>query len=99
MPSLRIVLGLLSLYVVLYAAGWGPLSLQQQTLAGSKRPNIVMVLTDDQDLHMDSLAYMPHVQKFIAEQGTCPSIISAPMHCAALLTSLFGLANFLTTPM
>lgn len=53
-----------------------------------KQPNIVFVLTDDQDLHMDSLAYMPRLKKHLADQGTtftrhyctvalcCPSRVS-----------------------
>ncbi|CZT23448.1 related to ARS-1 arylsulfatase [Ramularia collo-cygni] len=53
-----------------------------------KQPNIVFILTDDQDLHMDSLSYMPHLKKYIADQGTtfqnhyctvalcCPSRVS-----------------------
>ncbi|KAF7196133.1 Arylsulfatase [Pseudocercospora fuligena] len=53
-----------------------------------KQPNIVFILTDDQDLHMDSLSYMPQLQKHITEQGTtfsrhyctvalcCPSRVS-----------------------
>ena len=41
--------------------------------AGSKtapRPNVVFILTDDQDLHMNSLDYMPLVQKHLIDQGT-----------------------------
>ncbi|KAH9904946.1 alkaline-phosphatase-like protein [Xylariomycetidae sp. FL2044] len=35
-----------------------------------ERPNIVFILTDDQDLHMDSLDYMPFVQQHLLEHGT-----------------------------
>lgn len=47
-----------------------------------------MIMTDDQDLHMDSMSYMPLVQKHLTEQGTtymrhyctiavcCPSRVS-----------------------
>lgn len=35
-----------------------------------RRPNIVFILTDDQDLHMDSLAYMPRLQKHLLDEGT-----------------------------
>lgn len=31
-------------------------------LASAKQPNILFVLTDDQDLHMNSLDYMPLLQ-------------------------------------
>lgn len=54
----------------------------------SSRPNVVFILTDDQDLHMNSLDYMPFLQKHLIEQGTsynrhfatvalcCPSRVS-----------------------
>ncbi|KAG0646727.1 Arylsulfatase [Hyphodiscus hymeniophilus] len=34
------------------------------------RPNIVFVLTDDQDVHLSSLEYMPFVKKHLLDQGT-----------------------------
>lgn len=34
------------------------------------RPNIVFILTDDQDLNMQSLDYMPLLQKHMIDQGT-----------------------------
>ncbi|KAI8960102.1 putative arylsulfatase [Daldinia sp. FL1419] len=34
------------------------------------QPNVVFVLTDDQDVHLSSLDYMPLVQKHLLEQGT-----------------------------
>lgn len=34
------------------------------------RPNVVFILTDDQDLHMDSLDYMPLLKKHLIDQGT-----------------------------
>ena len=36
----------------------------------AKKPDVVFILTDDQDLHMDSLSYMPNVQKHLIDQGT-----------------------------
>ena len=36
----------------------------------SKPPNVVFILTDDQDLHMDSLNYMQYVQKHLLDEGT-----------------------------
>jgi hypothetical protein len=35
-----------------------------------QQPNIVFILTDDQDLQLNSLSYMPFVQKHLREQGT-----------------------------
>ena len=52
------------------------------------QPNIVFIITDDQDLHMGSLDYMPFVKKHLLDQGTfykrhfctialcCPSRVS-----------------------
>lgn len=39
-------------------------------LASAKIPNIVFIITDDQDLHLDSLEYMPRVQKYLTNEGT-----------------------------
>lgn len=36
----------------------------------TSRPNVVFVLTDDQDVHLDSLEYMPLVRKHLIEKGT-----------------------------
>lgn len=56
--------------------------------AGAKRPNIVFILTDDQDYRLNSLDYMPFVKKHLIEKGThyqrhfctiavcCPSRVS-----------------------
>ncbi|KAF7187110.1 Arylsulfatase [Pseudocercospora fuligena] len=38
--------------------------------AAAKQPNFVFILTDDQDLHMDSLDYMPLLHKHIIQEGT-----------------------------
>ena len=35
-----------------------------------QRPNIVFILTDDQDVHLSSLDYMPYVKKHLIEEGT-----------------------------
>ncbi|GME62001.1 Arylsulfatase precursor protein [Neofusicoccum parvum] len=39
-------------------------------LAAAKQPNILFVLTDDQDLHMNSVDHMPLLQKHVIEKGT-----------------------------
>ena len=48
------------------------------------KPNIVFILTDDQDVRMNSLDYMPNLQKYLVQEGTtftrhyatCPSRVS-----------------------
>ena len=53
-------------------------------LKESDRPNIVVILTDDQDLHMDSVNYMPLLKKHIIDHGTfykrhyCSTAICCP---------------------
>lgn len=34
------------------------------------RPNFIFIMTDDQDLHLNSLDYMPAVRRHFTEQGT-----------------------------
>ena len=79
------------------AHGWGRDPTEQKPLgpepkpaaaAGGKKPNIVFIITDDQDLHMNSLDYIPFVQKHLIDRGTlykkhfcttalcCPSRVS-----------------------
>ncbi|RYP44561.1 hypothetical protein DL768_008980 [Monosporascus sp. mg162] len=61
---------------------------QDAPASSIKRPNIVFILTDDQDLHLHSLDYMPLVKKHLLDRGTfykrhfctvalcCPSRVS-----------------------
>ncbi|KAF3762219.1 Arylsulphatase [Cryphonectria parasitica EP155] len=50
----------------------------------STQPNIIFILTDDQDLHMDSLNYMPYLQEHLIHKGTsfkrhfCTTAICCP---------------------
>ena len=37
---------------------------------GISRPNVIFILTDDQDVHLESLNYMPLVKKHLLDQGT-----------------------------
>lgn len=82
------------LLLTCFIVALGPLCLaadtSQQVLAkgGRQRPNIVFILTDDQDQHMDSVSYMPYLQKHLISRGVtfsrhyctvalcCPSRVS-----------------------
>lgn len=58
---------------------------------GAMRPNIVFIMSDDQDMHMDSLSYMPYLKRHITDQGTffrrhyCTVALCCPSR-ASLLT-------------
>ena len=43
---------------------------ETETKDTPKRPNIIFLLTDDQDKHLGSLEYMPFVKKHLIEKGT-----------------------------
>ncbi|KAI8944841.1 arylsulfatase-like protein [Xylaria longipes] len=70
------------------ANAFGPANQKPMIGSGRDRPNIVFILTDDQDLHMQSLDYMPFVQEHLINHGTsfrkhfcttalcCPSRVS-----------------------
>ncbi|KAK5168217.1 uncharacterized protein LTR77_006786 [Saxophila tyrrhenica] len=42
---------------------------QRPLQAGATAPNVLFILTDDQDLRMDSLSYMPLLKHHIVDQG------------------------------
>ena len=78
MVSVATWLQLLAAAHHLQASGLGvatPSLPQQQPLfdtshASGSRPNIVFILTDDQDLHMNSLDYVPRIKKHLIARGT-----------------------------
>lgn len=40
------------------------------TCVVAKRPNILFIITDDQDGHMESVEHMPLLRKYIMDEGT-----------------------------
>lgn len=64
------------------------LAASPHTSSSSSPPNILLVITDDQDLQLDSIDYTPHITRHIRDQGTfyrnhfvttalcCPSRVS-----------------------
>jgi N-acetylglucosamine-6-sulfatase len=63
-------------------------SAQTGSTQTTTKPNFVFIMTDDQDLHLSSMDYMPLVNKYIVDEGTtfnkhfctvslcCPSRVS-----------------------
>jgi hypothetical protein len=61
---------------------------QNEHSVSKSRPNVLFILTDDQDLHMQSLDYLPLIKKHLLDKGTfykrhfcttalcCPSRVS-----------------------
>ncbi|EED14631.1 arylsulfatase, putative [Talaromyces stipitatus ATCC 10500] len=89
----RAVLSALSCVVpVLANSAWqqvlGEIWSEQQQVAPARAPNFVFIITDDQDLELDSLHYMPLVSRHLKAKGTffrnhfvttalcCPSRVS-----------------------
>ncbi len=57
--------------------------------AAPAKPNIIFIVTDDQDLLLDSLEYMPRVQDLLADQGTTFSHAFVPLSlCCPSRTSI-----------
>jgi N-acetylglucosamine-6-sulfatase len=54
-------------YALRWAALWG---IASSSDISDKKPNFLFILTDDQDLHMQSIDYMPLLKKHLSSQGT-----------------------------
>ncbi|KAF2772745.1 Arylsulphatase [Teratosphaeria nubilosa] len=87
LPSTISLLGLVSSASAAHKGQWQ--QVEQLPKASNNKPkNIVFILSDDQDAVLNSTAYMPRLQKHLAEQGTqfvnhftttaicCPSRVS-----------------------
>ncbi|KAI1292988.1 arylsulfatase [Xylaria venustula] len=61
----------------------------------AQRPNIVFIMTDDQDLHLGSLDYQPVVKRELAEKGTTFSrhYVTIAKCCPSRASLLRGLAG------
>jgi arylsulfatase A-like enzyme/uncharacterized metal-binding protein len=60
--------------------------------AAATAPNIVMILTDDEDVQLGSVDYMPNVKKLLAAQGVAFSNMYVPLSlcCPSRTTILRG---------
>ena len=43
--------------------------IQSPLMKGTRKPNVVFFLTDDQDVHLESLSYQPLVKKHLIDKG------------------------------
>jgi N-acetylglucosamine-6-sulfatase len=62
------------------------------TAASANAPNILMILTDDQDVQSGTLSYMPHLQELLVNQGTLFSnnLVPLSLCCPSRTTILRG---------
>jgi arylsulfatase A-like enzyme len=60
--------------------------------AAAVRPNLVLILTDDLDVNLHSLEYMPHLKAAMSDQGTTFSNYFVPVSlcCPSRATILLG---------
>jgi len=63
-----------------------------QVLPKTDRPNILFILTDDLDLELGTIDYMPHLQELLTSQGLTVNdfFISQPLCCPSRSTFLRG---------
>jgi N-acetylglucosamine-6-sulfatase len=60
----------------------------------NQQPNFIFVLTDDQDLHMNSVDYMPLLQQHLIDKGTFYKrhFVTTAVCCPARVSLLTGKA-------
>ncbi|KAJ5211454.1 uncharacterized protein N7498_003100 [Penicillium cinerascens] len=86
-----------SLIVATEAAGIGSnvQSVLQQVIGldtHQPKPNILFVITDDQDLELDSVAYTPLIQKHLRDKGTffCNHFVTTALCCPSRVSLWTG---------
>ncbi|KAH8890451.1 Arylsulphatase [Thozetella sp. PMI_491] len=79
-------------FLRLAIAGFSLSSHQDEQQSGKTKPNIVFVFVDDQDIMMQSLQYMPVVQKHLAAQGVTylNHFATTALCCPARVSALTG---------
>ena len=86
-------LGRISVLFFLVASGLaGGKLAERQHAAASTAPNIVLILTDDQDVQLASGDYMPNVRKLLAQRGVSftNSYVPLSLCCPSRTTLLRG---------
>jgi arylsulfatase A-like enzyme len=79
------------LFLGVFASGTAPSS--RATAQAAARPNLVLILTDDQDLTLGSLDFMPRTRELIARQGLTfvSHFVPLSLCCPSRATVLTGL--------
>jgi len=75
---------------VLLSTGVVLLPKQDAAKSNDKRPNIIFILTDDEDANLGMAQYMPNVQKYFIKGGTsfAQHYVNTPLCCPSRDRSL-----------
>ena len=89
MRKIARTLVLITLLLVI-SLGSPPVGAEEVATQATERPNVVFILTDDQDA--DSVSVMPKLRTLLAEQGTTfnNALVTDPLCCPARATFLRG---------